>query len=186
MCSYKRTDLLLNQKRSYLIGLIEITNDQYIIYDDMNDEFHLLEDVKEQQLEILSSQGWKSGKWIGLGKVKTDFGTHLINCGDTVRIRKSLPFALDQMLKELPEKTFIALIKQLNSLTFSPFDCIYSYNQHLFLENRVQKKGVSFYQFDNEECICAIQHHFERGVHSSDRFEITTSHGKRRLLSSMY
>jgi hypothetical protein len=186
MCPYKRTDLLFNQKRSYLIGLIEVTNDQYVIYDDMNDELHLLEDIQEQHLEILSPHGWQPGKWLGLGKVKTELGLCSLNCGDTVRIRKTLPLALDEMFKELRDETFVQLIKQLNSLSFSPYDCVYSYNQLLFLDNRVNKKGVSFFQFDNEDCICGIQHHFERGVHSSDRIEITTSLGERCLICSKY
>jgi hypothetical protein len=186
MYPYKRTDLLLNQKRSYLIGLIEVTNDQYVIYDDMNDELHLLEDIQDHYLEILCPHGWKPGKWIGLGKVKTELGMSSLNCGDTVRIRKTLPLALDEMLKELPDETFIRLIKQLNSLSFSPYDCVYSYNQLLFLETQVHKKGVSFYHFDNEDSICAIQHHFVRGVHSLDRIEMTTSFGQRSLISSHY
>ena len=125
-------------------------------------------------------------RWIGLGKIKTDMGTLSLNHGDTVRIRKKLPLALDEMLKELQDETFVRLIKQLNSLGFSPYDCIYSYNQLLFMENRVNKKGVSFFQFDTEDSICAIQHHFERGIHSGDRFEITTSLGERRLVCSKF
>jgi Protein of unknown function (DUF2777) len=186
MCPYKRTDLLLNQKRSYLTGLIEVADDQYVIYDDMNDELHLLEDVHDRHLEILSPHGWKAGKWMGLGKVKTELGLSFLNCGDTVRIRRMLPQALDEMLKELRDETFIRFINQLNALSFSPFDCVYSYNQLLFLDNKIHKKGASFYQFDNEDCICAIQHHFERGVHSSDRIEITTSFGERSLINSLY
>lgn len=186
MCPYKRTDLLLNQKRSYLIGLIEMTNDQYVIYDDMNDELHLLEEIKDYHLEILSPHGWRPGKWIGSGKVKTESGIYSLHCGDTVRIKKILPLALDEMLKELHDETFVHFIKQLNSLAFSPYDCIYSYNQLLFLDSRVHKKGVSFYQFDNEDCICGIQHHFKRGVHSSDRIEFSTSLGERRLICVKY
>ncbi|MGM7719529.1 DUF2777 family protein [Metabacillus sp. Hm71] len=186
MYSSKRADLLLNQKRSYVIGLIEVTNEQYVIYDDMNDELHLLEEIQDNYLEILSPHGWKPGKWLGLGKVKTELGLTSLNCGDTVRIRKRLPIALDEMLKELHDETFMRLIRQLNSLSFSPFDCIYSYNHLYFLKNKVHKKGVSFYQFDNENTICGLQHHFERGVHCSDRFEFTTSLGERGLISSKY
>ncbi|WP_273125697.1 DUF2777 family protein [Metabacillus sp. HB246100] len=186
MSRYKRMDLLLKQKRSYITGFVDITNNQYVIYDDMNDELHLLEEINETRLEILSPNGWKSGKWLGLGKVKTDMGMFSLNSGDTVRMRKKLPLALDEMLKELPDDTFLKLIKQLNALSFSPFDCIYSYNQLIFMGNQVHKKGVSFYQFDNEDSICAIQHHFERGVHSSDRIEMTTSLGERRLLTCYY
>lgn len=186
MFPLKRTDLLLNQKRSYLTGLIEIANDQYVIYDDMNDELLLLDEINNSHIEILQSTGWKTGVWIGLGKIKTNTGTYSVNDGDTVRVRKKLPVALDEMLKELQDETFVRLIKQINSLGFSPYDCIYSYNQLLFLENRVHKKGVSFYQLDNEECILGIQHHFERGVHSSDRLEMTTSLGERRLVCSKF
>ncbi len=186
MFPLKRTDLLLNQKRSYLTGLIEIANDQYVIYDDMNDELHLLDEIQHSQIEILRSTGWTAGTWIGLGKVKTDIGTYSIHNGDTVRVRKRLPLAFDEMLKELQDETFVRFIKQINALGFSPYDCIYSYNQLMFLENRIHKKGVSFYQLDNEDCICAIQHHFERGVHSSDRLEITTSLGERRLICGIF
>lgn len=186
MCPYKRTDLLLNQKRSYLIGLIEVTNEQYVIYDDMNDELHLLEEIRDYDFEILSPHGWKPGKWMGLGKVKTELGLFSLNSGETIRIRKRLPVALDEMLKELRDETFNQFIKHLNSLSFSPYDCVYSYNQHLFFENKVHKKGVSFFQFDNEDCICAVQHHFERGVHSSDRIEFTTSLDDRSLIMSKY
>ncbi|PMC40366.1 DUF2777 domain-containing protein [Bacillus sp. UMB0899] len=186
MFPLKRTDLLLNQKRSYLTGLIEIANDQYVIYDDMNDELLLLDEIQHSHLEILQSTGWKSGEWIGFGKIKTNTGTYSVNNGDTVRVRKKLPVALDEMLKELQDETFVRFIKQINSLGFSLYDCIYSYNQLLFMENRVHKKGVSFYQLDNEECILGIQHHFERGIHSSDRLEITSSLGERRLVCSKF
>lgn len=186
MFPIKRADLLLNQKRSYLTGLIEKANDQYVIYDDMNDELLLLDEIQNCHIEILHTTGWETGVWIGLGKIKTNSGTYSVNNGDTVRVRKKLPVALDEMLKELPDETFVRFIKQINSLGFSPYDCIYSYNQLLLLENRVYKKGVSFYQLDNEECILGIQHHFERGVHSSDRLEITTSLGNRRLICSKY
>lgn len=186
MSSYKRSDVLLKQKRSYYIGKIDITEDQYVLYDDMNDEFFLLEELGDKQLEVLSPHGWKSANWLGLGKVKTEGELFTLNCGDSVRIRKTLPFALDEMLKEIPDETFVKIIKQLNSLSFSPYDCIYSYNQLLFFSNKANKKGVSFFQFDNEESICSIQHHFERGIHSSDRFEFTTSFGERRLIVSMY
>lgn len=186
MCPYKRTDLLLKQKRSYLTGMVEMSNNQYVLYDDMNDEVHLLEEIQDYYLEIQSSNGWRAGKWLGYGKVKTELETVALHCGDTVRIRKRLPVALDEMLKELQDETFVHFIKQLNSLSFSPYDCIYSYNQLLFMENRVNKKGVSFFQFDNEEGICAVQHHFERGIHSFDRIEFTTSSGDRSILSAIY
>jgi Protein of unknown function (DUF2777) len=186
MSPYKRTDLLFKQKRSYLIGLIEMTDDQFVIFDDMNDEVHLLEEIQDHHIEILRPHGWEAGKLLGVGKVKTQIGMFSLNCGDTVRIKKRLPQALDEMLKELSDETFIRFINQLNTLSFSPFDCVYSYNQLLFLETQVYKKGVSFYQFDNEDSICAIQHHFDRGVYSSDRIEITTSLGERSLICSMY
>jgi hypothetical protein len=186
MSPYKRTDLLFKQKRSYLIGLIEMTDDQFVIFDDMNDEVHLLEEIQDLHIEILRPHGWEAGKLLGVGKVKTQIGMLSLNCGDTVRIKKRLPQALDDMLKELSDETFIRFINQLNTLSFSPFDCVYSYNQMLFLETQVHKKGVSFYQFDNEDSICAIQHHFDRGVYSSDRIEITTSLGERSLICSMY
>jgi hypothetical protein len=186
MSPYKRTDLLFKQKRSHLIGLIEKAENHFVIFDDMNDEVHLLEEIQDHHIEILRPNGWEAGKWIGLGKVETQIGMLSLKCGDTVRIKKKLPLALDEMLRELPDETFIQFIHKLNTLSFSPFDCIYSYNQLLFLESQINKKGVSFYQFDNEDGICAVQHHFDRGVFSSDRLEITTSLGDRSLICSMY
>ncbi|MDQ0232254.1 DUF2777 family protein [Metabacillus malikii] len=186
MYPHKRSDVLSKQKRSYFIGNIDITGDQYVIYDDMNDELFLVEELEDYRLEIMSPKGWKTGRWLGFGKVKTEVGVFSLNCGDSVRVKKSLPLALDEMLKELPDETFVKVLKQLNSLSFSPFDCVYSYNQLLFMGNQASKRGVSFYQFDNEDSICSIQHHFERGIMRSDRFEFTTSLCKRGLVIAQY
>ncbi|MED4533693.1 DUF2777 family protein [Metabacillus fastidiosus] len=182
----QRIDYLIKQERSYITGSVENDGGQLVFYDNINDELHYLDDLKGEQLEIFKNQSWLKGCCFNFGQLETKKGPLQINVGDLIRMRRRLPVALEEMLKELDEKTFIKLIKQLNLLSFSPFDCVYSYNQLMFLTNSVQKKGVSFFHFDNEEEICALQHHFERGVHPQDRLEITTSLGKRILITGKY
>ncbi|MFC0272034.1 DUF2777 family protein [Metabacillus herbersteinensis] len=186
MSPHQKIDVLKKQERSYLSGSVALDDDQYVLYDDLNDEVHLLDEMQERYIEVYIQKHWKRGKWQGFGILETENGLLELHAGDMVRVKRRLPFALDEMLKELQDETFIRFITQLNALSFSPFDCIYSYNALIFLDNSVNKKGVSFYQFDNEDSLCAVQHHFGRGIHSSDRLEITTSLGKRMLICGMY
>ncbi|MCD7034909.1 DUF2777 domain-containing protein [Metabacillus sp. GX 13764] len=183
MSEQNRTELLQVQDRSYMIGMIQQLEEEWFFIEEDEDQMVLLETLNTKELEIFLEEKWQKAKLAANGKIKGPFGTHVIHEDDCFRMKKPLPYALDQMLQSLSDKTFEEFAKQLNSLGFSIFDCVYSYNQLLFLSRKKRKKGVSFFQFDNEEGICAVQHHFERGTAEGDRFEFTTSFGKRAVLS---
>ncbi|MFY4774289.1 DUF2777 family protein [Metabacillus sp. RGM 3146] len=182
MSEQLRTELLRYQDRSFIIGMIQMLEDEWFFFEEEGDEMVLLETMNMNELEIFLSGGWQKGKWLPSGKIKGLFGTHTVHEDDCIRIKKPLPFAFDQMLHSISDETFIEFTKQLNGMGFSVYDCIYSYNQLMFMGKKKLKKGVSFFQFDNEDRICAVQHHFERGKNSSDRFEFTTSKGDRAIL----
>ncbi|MBD1380610.1 DUF2777 family protein [Metabacillus arenae] len=186
MQSQIRKKVLQDQERSYQAGKVLHKDNQYLFYDDVLDDVQLLEYVVEEEMEILVNLEWQKGMWKGAGKVHLPFGNYDLKEGDFIRLKKDLPYALNKMLEAIPDETFLKLVQQLNSWGFSVYDCIYNYNQLLFMEKKTFKKGVSFYQFDNEESVCALQHHFERGMRNKDRFEFTTSRGKQSVISVFY
>jgi hypothetical protein len=105
--------------------------------------------------------------------------------GETIRIRKQLIYSLERLLDELKDEAFLYFFNTLNSLQFSIHDCIYCYNHLTFLNGNEGASGVNFLIFDNEECICSIQHHFDYSSSHSDRFEFTLSSGKRTVIEKI-
>jgi hypothetical protein len=177
-----KLNLIQNQKRAFVTGTVEYVNNEWLFYDLDSDDVHPVK-ASEEKLEVFCNQSWCTGLYKGHGKITTDFDDYELQHGDLIRLRRQLPFAFEQMVNELSDGTCLQFVKMLNELGFSIFDCIYNYNQLLFYEKKARRKGVSFYHFDNEDCICALQHHFERGIKSFNRFEFTTSLGKRAIFS---
>ncbi|MRX73509.1 DUF2777 family protein [Bacillus lacus] len=180
-----RTELLQMQERAYIPGTIACRDNTYFFYEEESDDILPLQSLEGREMEIYFHQEWYKGKATSSPELQLTFGPYYFQDGDKVRLKKSLPYAFDQMLSTLEDQWFFAFATHLNELGFSIYDCIYCYNQALFLEGAEERKGVSFFHFDNEEYTCAVQHHFERGETASlDRFEFTTSLSKRRVLIS--
>jgi hypothetical protein len=187
MLSKERHHLLERQERALVTGMIEIGEDNEILfYDDSNEEVSLLQLHQNERIEILLHGSWYVGTYLTEGQLLIPMGNHQLKTEDTLRIKKKVPYALEYMLKELTDDSFLAFTAKLNSISFSIYDCIYSYNQMVFQDEADDKKGVSFFQFDNEEAICGLQHHFSRGSIQEDRFEFTTCTGKRALLTQIH
>lgn len=186
MLSKQKHRLFERQKRAHITGFIEIGEDQEILfYDDEHEEVTILHFKKDEKVEILLEDSWYHGIYSGNGQLSVPTGMHKLRENDTLRIPKKVQYALDYMLKEATDDSFVSFTSKLNELSFSIHDCIYSYNQMVFLEEAEEKKGVSFYQFDNEEAVCAVQHHFLRGNKHEDRFEFTVCTGTRALLTQL-
>ncbi|QNG59645.1 DUF2777 family protein [Metabacillus idriensis] len=187
MLSKERHHLLERQERAHVTGMIEIGEDNEILfYDDINEDVSLLQLHQNERIEILLHGSWYDGTYLTEGQILIPMGSHQLKTEDTLRIKKKVPYALEYMLKELSDDSFLAFTAKLNSFSFSIYDCIYCYNQMVFQEEADDKIGVSFFQFDNEEAICGLQHHFSRGSKQEDRFEFTTCTGKRALLTQIH
>lgn len=186
MLSKQKHRLLERQERAHVTGSIEIGEDQELLfYDDVHEEVSILQFKQDESLEILLNDSWYTGNYLKDGQLSIPMGIHQLKTNDTLRIQKKVPFALEYMLKESSDDSFLAFTAKLNALSFSIHDCIYSYNQMVFQDGKTDKRGVSFFQFDNEEAICGVQHHFSRGSKNEDRFEFTTCTGKRAILTQM-
>ncbi|MCM3595305.1 DUF2777 domain-containing protein [Metabacillus idriensis] len=186
MLSNQKHRLLERQERAHATGSIEISEDQeFLFYDDVNEEVSILQLKPDETIEILLNDCWYTGTYLTDGQLSVPMGIHQLKTNDMLRIQKKVPFALEYMLKEFSDDSFLAFTAKLNALSFSIHDCIYSYNHMVFQEGKNDKQGVSFFQFDNEEAICGVQHHFSRGSKNEDRFEFTTCTGKRALLTQI-
>ncbi|MFS1515672.1 DUF2777 family protein [Bacillus sp. SCS-151] len=177
-----RLQLIKEQQRAFINGSIEYIGDEWIFFDDEDDVASNFEDIVQDEFEIWLMDRWLKGSIIESGVVELSKFTYFLQHGDKVRINKKLLLNYSELLQSLNEESFIRFIHCLNQLSFSMYDCIYSHNVLSFFEmNNSNAEGVNFLIFDNLETICNVQHHFFRGSHSTDRFEYTTSSGKRLL-----
>jgi len=173
------------QKRSYTTGTVELINDQWIFFDDENEEASMLEEFTDQEVEVYLINKWEKGVYTQDGLMMMHDYFHKLEHGNKVRIPKSLPFAYNEFLNSLCDDTFTKFTATLNQLSFSLFDCIYCHNYLMYTLPEENKEGVNFITYDNTEIICSVQHHFTRGKQTKDRFEFTLATGKRTLLSTL-
>ncbi|MCA1030998.1 DUF2777 domain-containing protein [Bacillus timonensis] len=181
-----RLNSLNEQKRSYTRGTVEYINDQWVFFDEENDEASLLEELSEFEMEVLTLNKWERGSYVGDGLIKLIDYLYKLDQGDNIRVRKGLQYSYRVLLESLPDEIFIQYTSTLNKLSFSLYDCIYCHNYSMFIENVEQNiHGVNTIIYDNNELICTVQHHFSRGNKSQDRFEYTIANGKRSVLTSL-
>ncbi|PLR81975.1 DUF2777 domain-containing protein [Bacillus canaveralius] len=181
----QRTRLFECQTRAYTEGTIEYINDQWIFFDGETEEATMLDDYLHQEIQVFRYNRWKKGILFEEGKIGLADEVIYLNSQDRVRMRKHLIYSLEQLLEGINDDAFFQFITTLNSLHFSAFDCIYCYNHLSFLNDEKRKSGVNFLVFDNQDHICAVQHHFYYYENSNDRFEFTLNSGKRMVIEKI-
>ncbi|MGM9924002.1 MAG: DUF2777 domain-containing protein [Bacillus sp. (in: firmicutes)] len=181
----QRNELLNRQSRAFTSGIVEYINDQWVFFNDENDEAFPLEDYLESEMEIYRNNRWKKGFLSDLGVVTLKREKLLLLNQEKVRMKKHLQYSFDRLLEELNDDSFFQFIMTLNSLSFSIYDCIYGYNQLTFLRDRNNCSGVNFFTFDNGQYICTVQHHFVYSTKEHDRFEFTLNTGKRIVIEKL-
>jgi hypothetical protein len=177
----QRLAYIKEQKRAYIQGTVEYVNNEWIFFDEENEEAALLEEMTKGNIEIFRFGQWFRGQLQENGIIRLDVDKVPLQDGEIVRFHKRLPYAYQQWLASLPEKTFFHFVEWLNDLDFSLYDCLYCYNGLLFAKH----SGVNFIIYDNTELISNVQHYYERGSSYKDRFEITFNTGKRFICAQM-
>lgn len=181
----QRSKLFESQTRAFTKGTVENINDQWIFFDGETEEASLLDDLLHQEIEVFRYNRWKKGLLFEDGKIGLADEVIYLKNEDTVRVRKHLIFSLDQLLADMSDEAFVQFVTTLNSFQFSIYDCIYCYNQLVFLGETERKNGVNFMVFDNQEQICNVQHHFCYFEKANDRFEFTLNSGKRMIIEKL-
>lgn len=185
MSQQQRKVLYDRQPRAFTGGTVENINQQWIFFDSETDEASSLEEYVHQEVEVQRGRNWYRGTLEENGVVNLRRETFSLSDGEQIKIRKQMIYSFDALLEELDDDSFFQFVTSLNSLDFSIYDCIYSYNQLSFLRDVHSKSGVNFLIFDNESQICAVQHHFFYSENRHDRFEFTLNTGKRIMIEKL-
>ena len=185
MSQQQREVLYDRQQRAFTEGTVENINQQWIFFDSETDEASSLEEYVHQEVEVQRGRNWYRGTLEENGVVNLRRETFSLSDGEQIKIRKQMIYSFDSLLEELDDDSFFQFVTSLNSLDFSIYDCIYSYNQLSFLRDVHSKSGVNFLIFDNESQICAVQHHFFYSEKRHDRFEFTLNTGKRIMIEKL-
>ncbi|KYD18067.1 DUF2777 domain-containing protein [Saccharococcus caldoxylosilyticus] len=171
----QRLQCITEQQRAYIQGTVEFVNDEWVFFDEEEEEALLLEEMTEGKIELFRYGQWLHGYLRENGTVDTGIGILPLQTGDRVRFHKRFSYAYQQWLAALPDHTFFQFVQWLNKLGFSLYDCLYCYNGLLF----AKYTGVNFIIYDNTELISNVQHYYERGNTYKDHFEITFNNGER-------
>ncbi|RID86201.1 DUF2777 domain-containing protein [Peribacillus asahii] len=186
MRQQQRVKLIKQQTRAFTEGKVEYINFQWIFFDDETDEASSIEDYMHNEVEVYRSGRWRQGIILEEGAIQlTNHEIVFLKQNETIHIRKKLIYSFEELLEKLTDDSFFQFVTTLNSLGFSTYDCIYSYNQLTFLENTSTQSGVNFFTFDNNSEICSVQHHFSYGENKNDRFEFTINTGKRIIIEKV-
>ncbi|WP_338780969.1 DUF2777 family protein [Metabacillus sp. FJAT-52054] len=182
MASSLRKKLLHTQERSCMTGNICCFEGEWLFFEEDADEGKLVDTMDLSEMQVFNDGKWTHAIWLSEGKIKIESKELFLTDSHMIRIRRRLPFAFEQLLRSLDDDSFIRFTGELNQLGYSIYDCIYCYNHLLFTNKKLKTACTSFYQFDNEDSICGVQHHCLPTDQILDRFEFTTSHGKRSIL----
>ncbi|WP_110114332.1 DUF2777 family protein [Bacillus sp. CGMCC 1.16541] len=174
-----KLDIFKEQERSYLSGVVECIDSQWVFFEEDSDEASMVDDIVNESLEIYLHDTWQKAIFMSDNLLKLHGETYMMKDGDLLRVRKTLQHAYEQLLESLEVEAFSQFAAQLNSLHFSLYDCIYCHNTLLFLPSHEDISGVNILVYDNEESICSVHHLFTRGAEHEDRFEYTMNDGKR-------
>lgn len=176
---YERLAIIQQQKRSFLEGTIEYIHDEWVFFSE--EEMFLLEEFYEREIYIDHDR--IKGILMEPNRVLTDHGEYILTGNEWIKIRKTLPYALEALIDELSDDAFFVFVNQLNRFTFSLYDALYCYNQFMFQE-LAPKEGVNFMIFDNGINICAVQHVYSYGEKLHDRFEFTLNTNQRLIVQN--
>ena len=185
MSQQHRTKLMNRQTRAFTEGTVENINQQWIFFDDETDEASSIEDHVNSIIEVYRGGRWQQGLLEAEGKIHLNRDFTFLRDNEPLRIRKKLLYSFERLLEELNDDSFFQFVTTLNSLDFSIYDCIYSYNQLTFLRELTNQSCVNFFTFDNETQSCLVQHHFSYGKKDHDRFEFTLNTGKRIIIEKV-
>lgn len=185
MRQHPRVKLLKQQTRAFTEGTVENINFQWIFFDDETDEASSIDDYMRNEVEIYRTGRWRPGILLEEGAIQFQHEITFLKENESIKIRKKLIHSFEQLLEKLTDDSFFQFVTTLNSLGFSTYDCLYSYNQLAFLDEASNRSGVNFFTFDNSDQICAVQHHFSYGKNKNDRFEFTLNTGKRIVIEKV-
>lgn len=185
MSQQQRDKLFNRQARAFSEGTVEFINHQWIFFDNETDEASSFEDYLQHDIEVYRGNRWRKGSIEENGAVRHNNQLIHLQDGEQIRIRKQLIYSFERLLDELNDDSFFQFVTTLNSLEFSVYDCIYSYNQLTFLRESVTQSGVNFFVFDNGLLLCSVQHHFCYSKNEHDRFEFTLNTGKRIVIEKL-
>ncbi|WP_102347402.1 DUF2777 family protein [Bacillus sp. Marseille-P3661] len=180
---HKKLTSIPEQERAYIEGTVEYIGDQWIFFDEINEEASELESL-ENKFQVYRNDSWKNGTLIDgtMVSLDNDF-SYLVN-GDKIRYRKRLSFSFQELLEELDENAFLNLVRTLNSMSYSLYDCIFCNNFLPLLHKRKEQTGMNVIVFENGDQICIVQHYFIRkNGEYTDRFEFSQSNGNRVVCS---
>lgn len=171
--------ILKSQPRSYMEGTIFFMNNEWIFFDNEDDEAYLLDELTNNTFEIFISNTWVTATIINHNEIIINHSKYLLIDGMKLKIPKSLQLAYQNFLDELSDQSFQKFTTTLDELEYSLFDCMICHHYLSFM-NELPSIGVNFFLFDNADMICSIHHHFIRNegiIH--DRFEFTRADGIR-------
>lgn len=186
MSLHRKLAVIPFQERAFIEGTLEQIGDEWIFFDEINEEAFELGELSAE-LEVFLNGSWIKGILVDktLLYIENDF--HYFKDGDRIRYKKNLTHAFKELIAELSEDSYMAFVKTLNSLSYSLYDCVFCNNFLELLQMRQIKKGMNVIIFDNEEQVCVVQHYFTREADNKieDRFEFALSDGK-RVISSYF
>jgi len=185
MRQHPRKKLLNQQTRAFTEGTVENINFQWIFFDDETDEASSIDDYMRNEVEVYRTGRWRHGIILEEGAIQLNHEITFLKENEPIRIRKQLIHSFAKLLEDLTDDSFFQFVTTLNSLGFSTHDCIYSYNQLVFLDRASNRSGVNFFTFDNSIQVCAVQHHFSYGKNKNDRFEFSINTGKRIIIEKV-
>lgn len=173
-----REQLLKSQPRSYLEGTITKMNDEWIFFDDEDDEAYLLHELAKEEIELYISHTWLQGALVADNMVLLDNQLQPLQESQLVRIHKPLQVSYEDLLHELCDEAFFKFVKTLTDLDYSIYDCMLCHNFLSFQVKNSPGTGVNFLLFDNDDIVCSIHHFFVRNEDITyDRFEFVRADG---------
>lgn len=172
-----RDIILKSQPRSYIEGTISLMNNEWIFFDDEDDEAYLLSELTTDSLDIYIADNWEIATMINNQQIFLNYYHTYVADSAKVRIQKVLQLSYEQFLDELTNTSFQKFIDTLKELEYSIYDCMLCHNFLSFIPSS-PCSGVNFLLFDNNDLLCSIHHHFIRNNHLIyDKFEFTRADG---------
>lgn len=88
MSNHQRIELIKHQSRSFTAGIVEYINDQWVFFNDENDEAYPLEDYVNREIEIYRSNRWRKGFLSDISTVNLKKESFFLIHQEQVRIKK--------------------------------------------------------------------------------------------------
>lgn len=173
-----RNEMLENQPRAFTYGTIENINEEWIFFDEEDEEaFLLFDEVSNSEVEFFIHGNWEQGIILKEEKSFLLKNELFLPNKSMVRFRKKLNYAYQQLLNELDDNSFMDFIHLLQQGDYSIFDCFFCHNS-LEFQRQSSCEGVNILLFDNQDFVCSIHHYYVRNnTIISNRFELTQTTG---------